>query len=331
MLSVLESLPTGLLDLEATELYRILSGSTLIHLTGRIDSPLFVSVLLHGNEVTSWVALRKLLIKYQSQELPRSLSIFIGNVQAARYGQRQLQDQPDYNRIWLRGDSPEQQMTQQVIEAMRSRRCFASVDIHNNTGRNPHYACVNRLDRQFLHLARLFNPTIVYFTTPNTVQSTAFADFCPSVTLECGQTGNLAGIEHAFNYLETCLNLADLPTTPLSEINLFHTVAITKVPQKFSFSFDGNDADIRFPSDLDRLNFCELPIDTALCLVNPESNANLEAWDEQGQNVADRFFRIADGKILTTTPVMPSMLTLNAEIIRQDCLCYLMERLQAPD
>ena len=42
--------------------------------------------------------------------------------------------------------------------------------------------------------------------------------------------------------------------------------------------------------------------------------------------MADRFFYAQDGEIRTRVPIMPGMLTLNSRIIRQDCLCYLMER-----
>jgi hypothetical protein len=41
-------------------------------------------------------------------------------------------------------------------------------------------------------------------------------------------------------------------------------------------------------------------------------------------------FTFEDGEIRTTRPFMPAMLTLDERAIRQDCLCYLMERLEAP-
>jgi len=52
MLTVLRDLPHELLDCETSELDGILRGPTLIHLVGRRTEPLFVSVLLHGNEGT---------------------------------------------------------------------------------------------------------------------------------------------------------------------------------------------------------------------------------------------------------------------------------------
>ena len=81
-------------------------------------------------------------------------------------------------------------MMREVVEQMRARGVFASVDIHNNTGINPHYGCVNRLEAPFLHLAALFSRIVVYFKRPLGVQSAAFAQLCPSVTVECGKPGN---------------------------------------------------------------------------------------------------------------------------------------------
>ncbi|MEF8708104.1 MAG: hypothetical protein V5B38_04150 [Candidatus Accumulibacter propinquus] len=61
MLTVLDTLPEHFLDTPARELHRLLPGPTLIHLPGRRQPPLFVSVLLHGNEDSGVVALQSVL------------------------------------------------------------------------------------------------------------------------------------------------------------------------------------------------------------------------------------------------------------------------------
>ena len=48
--------------------------------------------------------------------------------------------------------------------------------------------------------------------------------------------------------------------------------------------------------------------------------------DEDGREVFERYFEVRDGELRTRRAVMPAMLTLNERVIRQDCLCYLMER-----
>ncbi|MDP3123204.1 MAG: M14 family metallopeptidase, partial [Thiobacillus sp.] len=195
-----DAVPPGLLDLPASRLGEVLPGPALIHLPGRRSPPLFVSVLLHGNEDTGWLAAQTVLKKYAAAELPRALSLYIGNVAAARSGVRRLDGQPDYNRVWLGSEEPdsaETAMMLQVVDAMRARGVFASLDIHNNTGLNPHYACVNRLEPNFLHLATLFSRVVVYFIRPLGVQSAAFAELCPSVTLEFGKPGTPGSVDHA--------------------------------------------------------------------------------------------------------------------------------------
>lgn len=334
MLTILESLPPGLLEADVTHLHEVLPGPTLIHLPGRRPEPLLVSVLLHGNEPVGLQAVQALLRGHAGRELPRALSVFIGNVAAARYGARFLEGQPDYNRIWPgggSGDGPEHRMMRRVMEEMRARRVFASVDIHNNTGLNPHYACINRLDHRFFHLAALFGRTVVYFLRPRGVQAMAFAELCPAVTLECGQPGQALGIEHAAEYLDACLRLAEIPAHPVPphDVDLFHTMAVIKVPETVSFGFGSANVDIRFTRDLDLLNFRELPAGTALGWAHHGDSVRLEAWDEQGQDVSARYFQLANGEICTAVPVMPSMLTRDEHVIRQDCLCYFMERLPA--
>ncbi len=332
MLNILEDLPAGLLEREAHELHEVLSGPTLIHLQGRRREPLLVTVLLHGNESTGWLAARELLRRYFGRALPRSLSLLIGNVTAARSGLRRLDDQPDYNRIWGAGTSPHHAMARQVVAELRDRRVCASVDVHNNTGFNPHYACVNVLKHEYLHLATLFSRTVVYFRKPDTVQSLAMAEVCPAVTLECGQPGQPHGTEHVLDYLDACLHLAELPQHPVAahDIDLFHTVAVLKVPVATSFGFEAEATDIWFATDLDRLNFRELPAGTVMGWVRHGDNGRLEAWDEEGNDVGARYFTVQDGQITTAVPVMPSMLTLDERVIRQDCLGYLMERYPLP-
>jgi hypothetical protein len=272
------------------------------------------------------------LARHAHQELPRALSLFIGNIDAAREGVRRLEGQPDYNRVWPGAEGvtgPESGMMQQVVDIMSSRHVFASIDIHNNTGLNPHYACINRLDHAFFHLARLFSRTVVYFNTPKGVQSEAFARLCPAVTVECGKPGGQGGVEHAAAFVEAALHLSAIPAHPLAahEIDLFHTVAVVKVPDQVVFSVGGEAADLRLVEDIDHLNFRELQAGTRLGFVSPGCPVPLEAWDDEGNEIGSRYFEQKDGQLLTRRAAMPAMLTRDTRIIRQDCLCYLMERL----
>jgi succinylglutamate desuccinylase len=333
MLREWDHLPEGFLSARPGDLEGLLGGPGLIHLPGRRPEPLFVSVLLHGNEPAGLEAMQTLLRDPPPGGLPRSLSLFVGNVSAARAGARRLDGQPDYNRVWPGGDggdTPEHRLMARVTERMRELAPFASVDVHNNTGLNPHYACINRLENRFLQLATLFGRTVVYFIRPRGVQSLAFAEFCPAVTLECGKAGDAHGVEHARDFITACLQLAEIPSQPVAhhDMDLFHTVAVVKVPETVSFSFSPGAEDLIFDPDLDRMNFRELPAGTALATVRPGSPVLIEAGSETGEDVTAEYFAVHQDRLVLRRPMMPSMLTLDERVVRQDCLCYLMERLE---
>ena len=335
MLDIIEHLPDGLLETEASDLHIILPRPTLIHLPGRRQPALFVSILLHGNEDAGLKAIQTVLRKYRNHELPRALSIFVGNVDAARAGLRRLDGQPDFNRIWPGTEhaaGEETDMARTVLEEMRRRGVFASIDIHNNTGLNPHYGCINRLDPAFLHLAALFSRIAVYFLRPRGVQSLAFSEICPALTIECGKAGNSEGEAHAASLLEACLHLSAFPTHAVAphDLDLFHTVGTVKVAEHISFTFGADDADLRFDPALDHMNFRELAAGTPLGSTRMPS-IPLQVIDESGQEVTSRYFEVRQGRLITRCEVMPSMLTLDERVIRQDCLCYLMERYPHPD
>jgi len=331
MIKEFNNLPTGLLEIAVEDLHTLIPEPALFHLPGKSADSLFVSVLLHGNEPTGFLAVQRLLQKYHGQALPRGMTLFFGNTQAARVNLRRLDRQPDFNRIWpgtALPDSPETAWARRICEIMRRRGVFASIDVHNNTGLNPHYACLNKLDEDFLHLGALFGRLLVYFTHPKGVQSGAFAEFCPAVTLECGRPDQSHGVEHAFQFIDDCLHLRQFPAHPIPrhDVDIYHTVAQVTVADSASFAFNDAEADLCLNQDLERMNFTEIQVGTAFGEVKGDLMPVI-ARDNDGNPVTERFFQLSDGQLQITRPTMPSMLTLNERVIRQDCLCYLMERI----
>ncbi|BCG63104.1 MAG: succinylglutamate desuccinylase [Methyloprofundus sp.] len=324
--------PKELLTCAPTELHHIFPQPTLLHLPGKHPEPLFVSVLLHGNETTGFLAIQNLLNKYAEQTLPRALSLFFGNTLAAQHSLRRLDKQPDYNRIWPSTElahCPEMLFANEIVAVMRNKQVFASVDIHNNTGLNPHYACINKLDNTYLQLANLFGRLVVYFLRPVGVQSSAFAELCPAVTLECGRPGIQNGTEHAFTYLDACLHLTELATHPVypQDIDVFHTTAQVKVKPGVSFSFHDTQADLLFDQNLERMNFTEIAAETCFGFVQGNTDIPVQAINEQGKDITHQFFKLQQKQLQIKRTTMPSMLTLDERVIQQDCLCYLMERI----
>jgi hypothetical protein len=334
-LVTLEDLPHGFLDASARTIADLLPGPTLLHLDGARHPALFVSVLLHGDESTGLVAVQEVLRRHAGRTLPRALSVFVGNVRAARAGVRHLPDQRDFNRVWPGGDasdSVEGALMRDVIAAMRARGVFASIDIHNNSGLNPRYACVNRTGAPFLQLARLFSRTVVWFTEPRGVQSLAFADLCPAVTIECGRPGHAEGGSHAADFLDAVLCLSEFPAHPPAphDLDLFHTEAIVKVPPEISLAFGAGAADLALREDLDHLNFSELAPGTPFGRWRRGAAEPLHVTvGDDGRNRVWEWFEARDHELALRRTAMPAMLTRSEAAIRQDCLCYLMVRFEA--
>ncbi|NBD95487.1 MAG: peptidase M14 [Gammaproteobacteria bacterium] len=332
---ILDHLPPGLLDRPASRLHEVLDGPTLVHLPGRRPQPIFVSVLQHGNEISGWEAVRRLLKgRYARDPLPRSLILFIANVRAASRNRRYLADQPDFNRCWPGSDTepgPFHSLFERVTEHVRAQKPLASIDIHNNTGENPHYAAINRIEPAHLRLASLFSRTVLYFTQPRGVQSNAFGEFCPSVTLECGPPAKLDGADHAMSFLSSILSAESIGGRPPSpeDIELFQMVATVNLPPAHSFSFAPDGSDIVLRPDLDQLNFRELPPGTRLGHVNIPIDPALLVRGHEAADSSAVWFNVDKGDILTNRTMMPAMLTTDERVIRQDCLCHLMERIPA--
>jgi len=155
----------------------------------------------------------------------------------------------------------------------------------------------------------------------------AFGEFCPSVTLECGLSGDADGTDHALAYLDSVLHLKRIEShTPSPEdLELFSMFATVRVDPDTEFGFRPG-ANLEFPPDLDRFNFRELPPGTRLAKTRNGSGHPLIASGHDGRDVSDECFVFGPSDIMTRKPLMPAMLTTDEVIARNDCLCYFMER-----
>jgi hypothetical protein len=326
-----DQLPYGFTDIAIEKLDELLPGPSLIRIRGERGQPLFVSILLHGNETTGFLALQRLLSGFGAPHhlLPRPLLLFVGNIAAAARGLRKLDGHADYNRIWKGDRYPEHLLARQLLSEIAESKPFAAVDLHNNTGKNPHYGCINRIDNASLALARRFSRTIVWFTEPHEVLSIALSELCPSVTLECGMSGDPAGTSHVENYLRHCLELPEetLFAPPANHhSDLFHTTARITLPEGIRAQFGqyAEHTDICFREDLEMLNFERLPAGTVLGHYRKKLPV-LTVTDNQNREVTGRYLQCNEGCITTRVPIVPSMFTHDLKIIRQDCLGYIME------
>ena len=326
--------PAGLFELPATALADHCEDLTLLRLgpapgAGALPGTLFVSVLLHGNETAGWEALCRLLAD-RGDALPRSVIVLLGNLGAARSGLRRHDGQADFNRIWKDHDGVERARVDAIVEALVAEDLLCAVDVHNNTGSNPHYACVTRSDPVSLALAQRFARPAVYVRQPDSVLMRALAPFTPSIVLEAGRPGEADGVAHVVDYLAWLLDCPALPEAPAGPLDLYRTVASVRLRDGVRFGFRGTapeDAELELLPGFEARNFSRLDPGTRFAHVpGAVERWPLGVFDDDGADVTARYFERRADEVVLARSVVPAMFSPDETILRQDVVCYLMER-----
>lgn len=321
----LDALP-DLSAIAARDVRSVFPESALIALQGRQAQPLFLSVLIHGNETVGWEALKRLQAWLADHPLPRSLLIFIGNVRAAERQTRMVPGRPDYNRIWRAGETPEHDLAAQVTEIVRGARPFAAIDLHNNTGANPHYALVHHDRAEDLQLTSLFSPNAMLTRNPPGTCSEAMSAFCPAITAECGHSGIAANEEAAFNLVRDVLHLDHWRGAPDRPLDVYTVRGRILIDPEARMVFEhGAEGDVEFPASLEKWNFFDRPAGSTFARILNGGNP-VRVTTETGQDVTAQCFAREGDRLILKRDFTPAMLTTNEAAIRDDCLGYLMEK-----
>lgn len=115
-------------------------------------------------------------------------------------------------------------------------------------------------------------------------------------------------------------------------LRIVQSIATIKVVDGVEFAFanarpDSNLA-VLFCPDLDRYNFAVMPQGTVLAhLLHTFDQSPLRAWSEDEQDVTADFFQLRSHQIVAKTTLYPAMITLDVQIIRQDCFGYLLKEI----
>ncbi len=300
----MRELPRSIADLPATGLLEALGAPTLFDLARPGEPPLFVSVLLHGNEISGWQAVQRL----REQIVERSAMLFVGNVAAAASGVRLLPGQADFNRVWEGGDSPEAALASALVARVAAARPRLAIDIHNNTGDNPPYAVIAREDAPTLAAARAFAPRALLASQPRGVQTMRLARFCTAVTVEVGQPHDPLSADRAADYLARMLEPLQAPLARGCALVLFETAARVLI-----------DADALIAPAMQRFNFRTAPQGATLTRAGGSC-----AVDDRGEDVSARYLAQVDGATVLREPTTIAMYTDSFASARDDCLCYLL-------
>lgn len=324
-LKYFNKIPDGFINCHSVDLHDLLGGPSIIEFGDSSKPSVFISILLHGNEYSGLLGVQEFLKSTNNYNC--HFVLFIGNTLAAKYGQRHLVNQVDFNRIWADGVSNEHHMAMEVKRLIKKIDPIACIDIHNNSGSNPIYACVNKLKDSYLNLAQLFSNNVVYFTEPNTVLTKHTSQFFPSIVLEAGHIGNPEGIELICTTLKKINENSSIPNVLNKEsINAFHTVGTIKIDNNDSlnFKFDETINDgFSLISNFDEFNFVNLSEGDVLGYAI--DNKIPEIYSNDDREIGFNYLYNDNNLIKVKKPFIPSMFTKDISIAKSDCLGYLME------
>lgn len=335
-LNIVHEVPNAFLEISYRDIKKLFDSPTLMQLKGSKSPALFVSILLHGNEFSGLQVMQNILKKYKTTigyKLPRDLYIFVGNVDAAELGLRALDGQTDFNRAWP--GTPEThtdvaKLIADVMTAITKNGLFASIDLHNNTGKNPHYGCISDVTEENKYLCTLFNHISMVFKTPKGVSTMAFDGVCPAITLECSTPGNESALEKALSLVDDLMHLDHFPTkaVPRHDLQLVQNSATIKINQDVTIAFEEEGdthegIDLVIVKDFDRHNFTLL--EQGEVFAHTKVVQPLVVTSQEGKDITEEIIQNVNGAISLKKALMPAMITLDTTIVLQDCLCYLLE------
>ena len=120
--------------------------------------------------------------------------------------------------------------------------------------------------------------------------------------------------------------LDELPTRQPTrdELQLVESHLMLRVPDDVSFGFDpAGDADLRFEADFENRNFTLF--DPRQVFGYTRLERPLLAIDTDGHDLTHEILRVEQGRIYLNNTLMPAMITRDQLVVRQDCLCHLLQ------
>ncbi len=292
-----------------------------------------VSCLLHGNEDSGYRAVLEVL--REGARYPFDLWVLIGNVRAAVtggwYAHRFLEGQEDFNRVWdwREPTTKMRRCADAMLDELRLVDLEAGVDLHNNTGSNPHFSVLPQLSADGLELASLFSDTVLRWGMRLHTLMEALSPRCPAVAVECGLPRHAENLQWASSAVRRFLARESFEARTPPAVTLFEQCYRVVVRPEVPFAFGGvlsEELDLVVHTGLDHYNFGMLLAGTELGHVFQGAGMPVLATDMRGRETTDRFFEIHDGALRTTEDITPVMLTTTVQQIRRDCFFYIARR-----
>jgi len=331
-ITIIEEIPLELNDKSPLEFLEQLHGPTLFVLKGASEKNLFISGLLHGNEPTGYLVLFDLMKKLLSGELISqfSLLLFLGNVKAAKEGQkfsqRYLDSQEDFNRIWNDKDHP---LVCEMDTLLKKYSVLGALDLHNNSGSNPVYSVFTHKNQEILDLANFLTDKHLFYENPRVLTSYFFRKGIPSLTIECGkrltQEADQAGISMIQKFIMFFENKLNNTQIHVSPGKIYGNPCAVKIKEKINFSTTGDDCELNIIPDLEDFNFKVMTSGTSFARTKL-LDCPLEVL-KNDKNVTSDWLFLKDNEIVSKKKTVILMATTDVLNIKKDCLMYFAEEL----
>lgn len=313
------------------EFLKHLEKATLIKVSGKhANRCRVVSTLLHGNEPSGFFALHKWMLEQQQPECDSWF--FLGGVCAAKippgFVHRQIPGQPDLNRCFKEPfDGTEGQIAKALLDVVHVLRPECLIDIHNTSGMGPSFALTIRNDAQHQALVDLFTERLIVTDLRlGTVMEISELEV-PSVTIEVGGAQDEHAHQLACDGLKRFLHEEDVLTLRDADWQieiLRNPIRIELVPEAtIAYGFDPrDDVDVVLPPDVEHLNFGVVKAEQQIGWIGEKGLGCFNVRNSANENIAEKLFRVDDGRLLLVQPIKSFMITTNPVIAKSDCLFY---------
>lgn len=327
-------LPKERVPSTAEKFLELLAVPTLISVRGHDTSRTrIVSTLLHGNEPSGLRAIRNWLATGNVPAV--NTLLLIGAVRTALippgFAHRFLPGRVDLNRCWFPPHTGRAgAFAGEVLRLFEQAGPESLIDLHNNTGHNPPYGVSPRVGPQELSLVAYFADRVVHSPLRlGTLVEATQADF-PSVTIECGRSGDSIADATALAGLERYLHdhrAEHLAASPPSMEILSNPQRVT-VRDGVDLAFGEGpvtNAEFTVARDIDRHNFERLEPNVAIGWLAAGADWPIEVIGSDGRDISRELFSLREGALETRRAVTPIMMTTNHRNALDDCLFYLVD------
>lgn len=324
---------------DPTTLLNSLTAPTVIDITGEDNRRCRVIVtLIHGNEPSGFIAIHRWLSLYSQDKrlLPKtSLRFILASVEAAQLepqlSHRYLPDGKDLNRCFNNPSTHDYYLrAQKISDAITAVSPEAVLDLHNTSGFSPAFAVATVENSAVLSLASLFCQSMIV----SKISLGALMELntqCPIITIECGGREDQQSHEIAYqgilqlganSDISQChhLTLVDIIEQPLRlQINAESPLSYAnQQPEKIE--------GLVLKSYIEQFNFGDTCSGRTLGWVDGNGLDNLSLIDANGNNCIANYFCIEQNKLKSKVNMRLFMATGNLSIARNDCLCYIVAR-----